>query len=272
MLYADQLCWDVGFPNTPASVLPKYLSGEDPILLENYPEIGLYRDIVFCFKYMMLAPAENLPELRAWMPIDARLTWRYGGQGNGYEINGFDRRLTFTVDAKLDEKKAEQQQRVARHEQQIATAKTGLTGFISKLFASRIQGRGSSDASALVGEKVDDEEAVLHIRHLPSFSDRISQKDSELLISYLTVPYLRVPLCLAFFSAPERINALGSRELRTMLDGVLFEPGEWQPDVERKLPTHIPAVDKQFLATPAGLLFNELQHAPDGTRPLCCAH
>ncbi len=73
---SDQLCWDVGFPNTP-QLLPRYVSGEDPIIIENYPEIAFYRDIVFYFKYLMLAPHENLPEPKAYMPIDAKLVWKY---------------------------------------------------------------------------------------------------------------------------------------------------------------------------------------------------
>lgn len=44
------------------------------------------------------------------------------------------------------------------------------------------------------------EDDVLHIRNLPSFDDALGQRDSELLISYLTVPYLRLPLVMSFFS------------------------------------------------------------------------
>ena len=59
----------------------------------------------------------------------------------------------------------------------------------------------------------------MHVRHLPSFGGRINARDCELLMSYLTVPYLRIPLCLAFFATPERIHSLGNHELRSVLDG-----------------------------------------------------
>lgn len=37
---------------------------------------------------------------------------------------------------------------------------------------------------------------VLHIRQLPTFDGRISARQCELLLQYLTVPYLRIPLVL----------------------------------------------------------------------------
>jgi len=44
----------------------------------------------------------------------------------------------------------------------------------------------------------------------------------------LTVPYLRVPLLLRFFSQPSHVHALGSAKLQAALDAALFEPGLWQ--------------------------------------------
>jgi hypothetical protein len=48
------------------------------------------------------------------------------------------------------------------------------------------------------------EDDVLHIKNLPNFEDALGQRDSELLISYLTVPYLRLPLVVTFFSTEDR--------------------------------------------------------------------
>jgi hypothetical protein len=105
---------------------------------------------------------------------------------------------------------------------------------------------------------------LLHIRPLPDFNKTITQRDSELLLSYLTVPYLRIPLILGFFSAPERISALGNKRLRQVVDGCLFEPGLWQPEDQKAQPDEIPAPDRNHLATVNGLLFNELIHSPQG--------
>ncbi len=121
-----------------------------------------------------------------------------------------------------------------------------------------------ADPSALCGKKIRSEDDVLHVVPLPTFDGRLSQRDSELLISYLTVPYLRIPLVLWFFACPERIYALGVKELQAVVDGCLFEPSLWQEDRPKVEPTTVPAPDRQHLATPCGLLFNELLHSPIG--------
>ena len=57
---------------------------------------------------------------------------------------------------------------------------------------------------------VQTEDDVLHIKNLPSFQDpsgdTMGQQDVELLVSYLTVPYLRLPLVLKFFCCEDRIQ------------------------------------------------------------------
>ena len=48
------------------------------------------------------------------------------------------------------------------------------------------------DPSALVGgdKRCETEDDVLHIRHLPDFDGRLRARFCELLLQYLTVPYL----------------------------------------------------------------------------------
>jgi hypothetical protein len=81
-------------------------------------------------------------------------------------------------------------------------------------------------------------------------------------MSYLTVPYLRIPLVLNFFSNPEHIGALSSLDVQSLIDSVVFEPGLWHPPVKKVIPVSVPADDRSFLATPIGLLFNELLMSP----------
>ena len=76
------------------------------------------------------------------------------------------------------------------------------------------------------------------------------------------MPYLRLPLLLAFFAPQHRVTALAEPALQAMLDAACFEPGLFQPDAPRPMPTQLPALDREVFATPAGLLVNELQHAP----------
>ena len=62
-----QLCLHTGFPIEPASsLLPAYLTGESRLVLENYPELGFFRDIVFIFKLLMVPSSEALPEIFSW--------------------------------------------------------------------------------------------------------------------------------------------------------------------------------------------------------------
>lgn len=97
----------------------------------------------------------------------------------------------------------------------------------------------------------------------------MSQSSSEIFLSYLTVPYLRIPLVLNFFAKPEHISALGILDIQSIIDSVIFEPGQWHPPTEKILPSSIPANDRTFLATPLGLLCNELKMSPHASiKPL----
>ena len=49
----------------------------------------------------------------------------------------------------------------------------------------------------------------------------LSQQDMELLLSFLTVPYMRVPLMLNFFSSEQRIHALRSNALRDLFESCI---------------------------------------------------
>ena len=108
-------------------------------------------------------------------------------------------------------------------------------------------------------------------KHLPTFGGKLSTRESELLLSYLTVPYLRIPLVLSFFASPERTNTLSHPDIQRVIECVVYEPGSWlessetvgQDHADRNvLPDMIPALNRDHLATPAGLLLNELTHSP----------
>ena len=62
----------MGFP----SEGPRYLSGENMDFQDNFPELGLFRDIVFLFHLMTQPSGNSLPEIRRWKPVDAALKWK----------------------------------------------------------------------------------------------------------------------------------------------------------------------------------------------------
>ena len=108
---------------------------------------------------------------------------------------------------------------------------------------------------------------MLHVRHLPDFDGKLNGRTVELLIQYLTAPYMRIPLVLRLLCDEARVKALGVPELQNVLDSVLFEPGQWMPPLAQgqdQLPTPstVPAPTRDHLSTPTGYLFNEIVRAP----------
>lgn len=106
------------------------------------------------------------------------------------------------------------------------------------------------------------EDDILHLRKPPLFGGNLDACDSELLLSYLTEPYLRVPLVLGFFCTADRIHSLRHPELQALLMAALFECGRHMPRGPSAPPSEVPTTNRTALATPYGLLLNELCHAP----------
>jgi hypothetical protein len=84
----------MGFDRRPER-LPYYLSGEDPVLTDLWPELASFRDVVYLFKAMMCPSSSSLPELKPWHPSKARLHWRVvpkDAHGPVFEVSGFDQK------------------------------------------------------------------------------------------------------------------------------------------------------------------------------------
>ena len=67
-----------------------------------------------------------------------------------------------------------------------------------------------SDVGAMLGREDPTEEDVLHTDDLPRFHGTLSSEESEALLSYLTVGYIRVPLVAHFFADLQSIFDEGS--------------------------------------------------------------
>ncbi|CAM9947763.1 unnamed protein product, partial [Discosporangium mesarthrocarpum] len=245
------MCLQMGYPRENPWL---YLSGDTPELLDVYPELGYLRDIVYLLKAMMAPTSDVLPEVKSWTPADARLHWKWSGPEEGYVVKGFGGR-TLECQAFVG---------VDGEDPKMNKGALGLfRRFLKVVGMSKTRAPPSgANPSNLVDRRVDTEDDVLHIQSLPDFDDRLRARDCELLLQYLTVPYLRIPLVINFFSDPVRLQALWSEELQEVLDATLFEPAQWQAATEKFMPTHIPAVGRDHMATPCGLLFNELLKSP----------
>lgn len=253
--YINQVSLQMGYELNREDV---YISGELPDILENYPEIGYFRDLVFMFKLMMVPTSDALPELRPWIPADARLIWT-AKQGE-FTVYGFNKKLDCTIPELAPEEGTS-------HAAAVAGGRKDR-GFLSRIL--RFVGLKSlpraspskANPSVLAGERVDTEDDVLHLKTLPTFDETLGARDSEHLLQYLTAPYLRIPLLLKFFSNETRLKCLRVRELQDVMDATLFEPGRWQEEYNKKTPTSVPAPDRDHLSTAVGLLFNEIIMSP----------
>jgi hypothetical protein len=189
-----QLCVQVGFPRGASAErdAAAYLSGAAPELLDNYPELSMFRDIVFYLKLMMSPSLDALPPLRRWEPRDASLQWSHETVTSG--LPGF-------------RKVAAECLRVNAFGRGLSAAHGGDRkdrGLLSRLLHSGQKPRAppsGADPEAVVGPGVRTVDDVLHVPNaqLPDFGARLTHADTELLCQYLTVPYLRIPLLLDFF-------------------------------------------------------------------------
>lgn len=213
---------------------------------------------MFLLKLFMVPSLDLLPPLRRWRMRDSNLTWKSksvvsgasllggGGTSSGeYQVCGFG---GFEL----------------RPHQRAPPQKGMLQGFIG-MFKGGPQPRApcsGADASIVADAEVNAEDDVLHLTTLPSFSHTLAPSDSERLIQMLTVPYIRIPLILAFLADESRLNALVDTTLQNVVDSCLFEPGVWQPRPPTEPPEMVPDLSRESLSTPCGLLVNELVNAP----------
>lgn len=115
--------------------------------------------------------------------------------------------------------------------------------------------------------EVTTEEDILHLRLLPQFDKLLKPPQIELLLQYLTVPYLRIPLVLDFFSNEEHIYALQNTQLQELVESVLFEPGRYlvrssgESVEDSEQHDAVPAKSSDTIATRYGLLINEMKHS-----------
>ena len=223
------VCHEMGFPYS-AEMLPIFVSGESPRagweILKNFPEIEFFRDICFYSKYLLGTDPEAFPKFgRTYTQKSAELMWKYIPQERRWQVAAFGMEL-----------------------------KCPAKGHRWPTFA--VASRFTQP------HKVLTEDDILHLRELNDFEQSLGQRDSELLLSALTVPYVRIPIVVSFFATEDRVHALKSEVLRNLLDSVVFEPGRYLHKGSAEAPTEVPTKDEKLLNTPYGLLLNELARSP----------
>lgn len=227
-------------------------------LMKNYPELRCYRDVAFWWKFFLNPDRKDLPnyvnpdapnEIPRWDRMSSQLTFDWDGSKNCFTVQSFGRVLRCRPDPN-----------------QIDP----LTG--KKVPADQLPlHRFPSTATPsfyVVAPAIKTEDDVIYRPNLPNFEDKygqvLNQRDSELLISYLTVPYMRIPLILTFFASDDRIHKLRSVHLRQIFDSVMFEPSKYlKMEMSNVEPMMVPTPYSDLLASPYGLLMNELCRSPD---------
>eukprot|EP00729_Bicosta_minor_P009922 gene9922-5877_t len=229
LMLFKMICHEMGFPYS-AEMLPIFVSGESPRagweILKNFPEIEFFRDICFYSKYLLGTDPEAFPKFgRTYTQKSAELMWKYIPQERRWQVAAFQMEL-----------------------------KCPAKGHRWPTFA--VASRFTQP------HKVLTEDDILHLRELNDFEQSLGQRDSELLLSALTVPYLRIPIVVSFFATENRVHALKSDTLRNLLDSVVFEPGRYLHKGSAEAPKEVPTKNEKLLNTPYGLLLNELARSP----------
>ena len=178
------------------------------LLMKNYPELSCFRDIVFYWKFFLNPDRTAFPnyslddgEVVQLKRMAGQLSWRYDDQSHAFSVSalGKDEPLRCRPDPDSHD------------------PTTGLKIAQDKLPIHRFPST-ATPSFFLPSPAVKTEDDIIYRPNLPDFADRygqvLSQRDSELLLSYLTAPYIRLPLVLTFFSTEDRIHKLRSKKLR----------------------------------------------------------
>ena len=253
----DQVCLQMGFDRNMPDYLAKFHSGEMREFVDMYPEMIALRDIVFMFKLLMAPTSDDLPGLARWKPIDAALEWEVTKRGGYFDLSvqAFGRSLVIQP----------WQEPVVEEGASVSTGWRNILGggFLAKMRDRRPRCPPSgANPSNLAGTRIDTEEDVLHLRDVPTFENLLKPSESELLLTYLTAPMIRLPLTMKLFSDPTRVRGLTHKDIQSILDAVTFEPGPWAPPERADVPKEIPAPTRAHMATPSGLLIHELINCP----------
>eukprot|EP01033_Poteriospumella_lacustris_P010457 gene10460-7435_t len=227
-------------------------------LFKNYPELKCYRDIAFWWKYFLnpdikvfrnFVNITNPQEIPRLPRMECQLSFGWNEEEGGFAVNAFRTELRCRPDPKQTD------------------PMTGKPIPPESLPTHRFPST-ATPSFYVPPPSIKSEDDVIYRPNLPAFDDKagqvLNQRDSELLISYMTVPYLRVPLIMSFFASDDRIHKLQSPELRNILDSVLFEPGKYlRMDMCKVEPTMVPSTNPDLLASPYGMLLNELVRSPE---------
>jgi hypothetical protein len=251
----DQMCaTHLLEAGTSWAVLAAGPPGQDEYMTRTWPEYTCFRDIIFWWKYFLCTDLRVFPKNAAFKPQHGYLIWSVNDEQKAFGSPP-NRNKVFQVQSLCKD-------HIMKHKEMGNRPKPPTSGH-----------RWPSAAlpSQYTKTPVRTEDDLLYMRTLPTFNESVRPSDAEALLSFLTVPYIRMPLTFAFFTTGDRINALFEEKLQQILQAVAFEPGRvLEPKRWTESPTTVPAVstaELKLIATPYGQLLTELACAPGETKP-----
>ncbi|CAL1170137.1 unnamed protein product [Cladocopium goreaui] len=289
-LLVEQLSLSIGLDPSPSAAqwcfvwAEQALTGERPELIDFFPELACLRDAVFLWKVLLLPPGEDADKASRRPRLYAvPLQWRFVsnsakqrksrkakvGEDGTLAVQGFE----LTGKKAFSSWWATSNWQAERGDEGLQSLKRWITG--QDGYKSDFRSISQANPSILSGSPVDCEEDILALQTVPTFGSSLKPSESELLLTYLLAPYMRIPphggswdrgpLILNFFWDKQRMTLLQEPQLQAILEAALFEPGPWlsQKEELEEVPKTIPAASAAYLSTRAGLLFNEMQYSPE---------
>ncbi|GBG26808.1 Hypothetical Protein FCC1311_030302 [Hondaea fermentalgiana] len=281
-------------PQPPPEIeaLLEWMTAPGTPLARDHPEYGLLRDMCCMYKFLSTMESRESELQRQRIASSEYVSWGLSFEDTSMEAGAFHTRRTFLGGGLRWEV-------VNYRGLDLDTADVQVTVFGDRkiFFGEGLVVHSPADIGAILnhtGPQRPTEDDILHADALPNFGDTLSRQESEMVLSYLTVPYLRIPLVLAFFATGDRVTYLFNHEIQGLLRAVLFDASDWVPNGKQDRITTVPA-SKEYgfrsalqdtgsasrggrsygtpksavLGTADGLLLNELRHAPESTlRPL----
>lgn len=283
-------------PPTEMEALMEWFCSDTTPMADDHPEVGLTRDLVMVVKFLATMETKEVELMRRRTAHQHWQMWQLSfddssatHRRNFFGMRGLNRILHATLkwevvnfrgsDQDIADVEVEgfMERKVYFGEGPVITSPANLSALLVK---------SSSNASAEGLPTVITEDDIMHLTDLPTYTGTLSAEESECLMSYLTVPYTRIPLVVSFFSSRDRVTYLFNPMLQQLFRAVLFEGGDWVSDEKAEEISHIPlrksnlvmheeAIQRTFdarvhhqkcedhLGTMNGLLLNELIHAPE---------
>jgi len=276
-------------PDPPPEIeaLMEWMTAPGTPLASEHPEFGLLRDMACLYKFLATMESRESELQRQRIAPSEYVSWSLSFEDTSMDANTFrGHRAAFSNGLRWE---------VLNYRGlDLDTADVQVTIFGDRkiYFGEGLVVHSPADPNMLLGNntlKRPTEDDILHSDMLPNFGDTLSRQESEILSSYLTVPYLRIPLVLAFFATGDRVTYLFNHGLQALLRAVLFDASDWVPKNDKEKVVTVPvnsqgaqssleeaigtasanAKGTKVLGTSDGLLLNELQHSPEATlRPL----